>query len=46
VHPEGIPESAELGPGGASGPTATAAPAIRQPSNPVDRVKKLWGEFF
>ena len=47
VHPEGIPEGSDQESGGSPRTIAPATPSIaRQPSNPVDRVKKLWGEFF
>lgn len=46
VHPEGIPESSDQTPSDSAGPRAPMPAVLRQPANPVDRVKKLWGEFF
>jgi cytoskeletal protein CcmA (bactofilin family) len=44
VHPEGIPEGSDQ----AAGEAPPRAVVISQKSlgNPVDRVKKFWGEFF
>lgn len=45
VHPEGIPEGADEAAGG----SAAVLPSSRSfdlRSNPVARVRKLWGEFF
>jgi cytoskeletal protein CcmA (bactofilin family) len=43
VHPEGIPESSEQA--GEAAPRAVVI-SPRNAGNPVDRVKKFWGEFF
>jgi cytoskeletal protein CcmA (bactofilin family) len=44
VHPEGIPENPEPSNGASTAKAAQAG--SRQPSDPVGRVKKFWGEFF
>jgi len=44
VHPEGIPEGGEQVVSG--GTTSPGQGAFNGFSNPVTRVRKLWGEFF
>jgi cytoskeletal protein CcmA (bactofilin family) len=45
VHPEGIPEAADQVIG-SNAPAAARPGAFNGHSNPVGRVRKLWGEFF
>lgn len=45
VHPEGIPEAADQVIG-SNAPTAPRPSVFNRQSNPVGRVRKLWGEFF
>lgn len=48
VHPEGVPAEAEQVIVDPPAPAAAAAPrfSLKDLPNPVDRVKKLWGELF
>jgi cytoskeletal protein CcmA (bactofilin family) len=45
VHPEGIPEAADQVIG-SNAPAAARPGTANGHSNPVGRVRKLWGEFF
>jgi len=45
VHPEGVPENAGDSSAGATS-TVVSPSGVKGGSNPVVRVKKLWGEFF
>ena len=49
VHPEGVPEAGEQVIADTSAPPSKSAAAIvslKSLPNPVNRVKKFWGEFF